>query len=361
MTETKKIKERILFSTITGSKLFGTESEDSDTDIKSVFLPDIKDLILKNSFDQYDFSTNTNQKNTNKDIDEKYFSLQLFLNLVSKGDSNCIDILFAYTNKKCTLLIDPIWEELIKNTNKVICKNIIRSLQICRTECIKKHFKGEKLNIFINLQKYIKKWIEKNKSNQILTLESILSKDYSIIYDDNKKKEYYKNNRLIGYCYIQNLKGIYENLDILKCFSNDIYLLINEHKFSLNERIELILEKVNLIINNYGERTKKASENKGTDYKALSHCIRNIYQIEELINTGKISFPLKDKQLEFVRSIKFNTTKMNYDEIIEWISKKYDLLKNQINNDSNLKDSPDKEWIDNFILKCYDNKLKKNE
>ena len=356
MAETKKIKERLLFSTITGSKLFGTESENSDTDIKGIFLPDIRNLILQNSSDLYDFSTNSNQKNTNDDIDEKYFSLQFFLNLISKGDSNCIDILFAYTNKKCTLHIDPLWEELIKNTDKLISKNIIRSLQICRSQCIKKHYKGEKLNVFINLKNYIKKSIEDNKFKQKLTLESILFKDYNILYDENKKKEYYKNNRLIGYTYSQNLNGISDNLDILKCFSKDNYLLINEYKFPLDERIVLIYEKLNSIINNYGDRTKKASENKGADYKALSHCIRNIFEVEEIINKGKISFPLKDKQLEFVRSIKFKTTKMNYDEIIEWISKKYDEINNKLIKESNLRDNPDKEWIDNFILKCYDNK-----
>ena len=40
-----EIKEKILFKTLTGSKLYGTNSENSDTDIKGVFLPDIKDLL----------------------------------------------------------------------------------------------------------------------------------------------------------------------------------------------------------------------------------------------------------------------------------------------------------------------------
>ena len=48
-----EIKEKILFKTLTGSKLYGTNSENSDTDIKGVFLPDIKDLLLNKAPKHY--------------------------------------------------------------------------------------------------------------------------------------------------------------------------------------------------------------------------------------------------------------------------------------------------------------------
>ena len=357
MTESKRIKERLLFSTLTGSRLFGTDSENSDTDIKGIFLPDITDLILKKASNFYDFSTNKKRtKNTKEDIDEKYFSLQFFMEHIIKGDMNFIDILFANTNKKCTLHIDPLWEELIKNTDKLISKNITMSLRMFSAQCIKNYNKTEKINLFIIIKNYIKQKLDDNKSKEKLTLESVISKDYNITYDENKKKEYKKGNKVIGYIYAQNINGLFDDFDIVRCFNNENFMIIKDIKIPFNEKLEDTYERISSIINNDGKKSEIISESKGIDYKILSHCVRIIYQVEELISNGKISFPLKDKQLEFVRSIKFKITKLSYNEIIEWINQKIEAINNKLIPESNLRDESDKEWIDNFILKCYDYK-----
>ena len=42
----------------------------------------------------------------------------------------------------------------------------------------------------------------------------------------------------------------------------------------------------------YGKRTRSAADNDGRDWKALSHALRALYEAEELVDTGKITFPL---------------------------------------------------------------------
>ncbi len=48
-------------------------------------------------------------------------------------------------------------------------------------------------------------------------------------------------------------------------------------------------------LSRYGERSKKALD--GSDWKALSHAYRGIIQINELLDTGEIIFPLKEANL----------------------------------------------------------------
>ena len=84
--------------------------------------------------------------------------------------------------------------------------------------------------------------------------------------------------------------------------------------------------------------------------KALSHCIRVLFEVEELLTTGKITFPLKEAN--FIKSIKFNTTVLTFKEIIEWIENKIKYIDTLIPT-CNLPEHSNINWINNFILNCY--------
>ena len=87
---------QVIYLTLTGSKLFGLNTESSDTDIKGIFIPSKEDLLLQQVKDTYSFSTGSNNtKNTNKDIDLCLFSIHHFLKNLEKGETNSIDIFFS--------------------------------------------------------------------------------------------------------------------------------------------------------------------------------------------------------------------------------------------------------------------------
>jgi predicted nucleotidyltransferase len=46
----------------------------------------------------------------------------------------------------------------------------------------------------------------------------------------------------------------------------------------------------------YGARAEEAERNEGLDFKALSHALRALDQMEELLQTGKIVFPLRGRE-----------------------------------------------------------------
>ncbi len=50
--------------------------------------------------------------------------------------------------------------------------------------------------------------------------------------------------------------------------------------------------------------------------------------------------------------IKYNTSHMTRDEIMEWIEKKIEYINTQLEK-SILREKADYKWIENFILNCY--------
>ena len=119
------MEEKVLFKCLSGSYLYGTNSESSDKDYKGVFLPNINDLILCKAPKHYTYSTGSKtERNNSNDVDETYYSLHYFLELAAKGDTNAIDILFAYTNKNAVIQTSDIWNEIINNTDKFLTKNV---------------------------------------------------------------------------------------------------------------------------------------------------------------------------------------------------------------------------------------------
>ena len=153
--------ERILFKCLGGSYLYGTNSESSDKDYKGVFLPNLKDLILGKAPKHYTSTTGSfNERNSSDDIDETYYSLHYFLELAGKGDTNAIDILFAYTNENAIIETSPIWNEIIENIDKILTKNVKAYLGYCKSQCIKYSVKGDKLKNYIAFKNFCEKYFD---------------------------------------------------------------------------------------------------------------------------------------------------------------------------------------------------------
>lgn len=347
-----KIKEKILFKTYSGSKLYGTNNENSDTDFKGIFLPDINDLILEKAPKHYVFNTsNKLEKNNKNDIDETYYSLQYFLELAAKGETNCIDLLFANSNNNAVLETSPIWEELTNNYDKIITKNMNAYLGYCKSQCQKYSIKGDKLNNYNSFLKMCKLYYdEKDKNGAPETLYNIISKAFNLnnlnnyipkVGEDRVKVNF--NDKVTNFNFGDHCYFVTAN-------NKESYISISDIKFILTDSIKSAYHKCKKVISSYGKRAQAAANEDGTDLKAISHCVRVLFQVEEILETGKITFPLKSA--DFIKSIKYNTNKMTRDEIMDWIEKKIEHI-NYLIKKSTLREKADFNWINNFILKCY--------
>ena len=349
-----EMKEKILFKTLCGSKLYGTDSENSDIDYKGVFLPNINDLILGKAPKHYTSSTgNSNNKNTKDDIDETYYSLHYFLELAAKGDTNAIDLLFAYTNPNAVQYIDPIFKKIIANIDKIVTRNVQSYLGYCLGQAKKYSIKGDKLKNFKAFDDFLNSYLDyKNEySYSISLIEALEHFHNDFTLDRENPTDYILRNKIVGKRYKQNINNFGDHCYILEMNNKEWYLMISDVKFQFNETVKDTKRKLNEVINSYGKRSEAASNDNGVDWKAISHCVRVLYQVEELLTTNKITFPLVNA--DFVKSIKYNTANMSYDEVMKLIEEKINRIDNRLLPNSTLREKADYKWIEQFILSCY--------
>jgi predicted nucleotidyltransferase len=348
--------EMILFKCLGGSYLYGTNSKSSDKDYKGVFLPHLHDLILGKAPKHYTSTTGSStDKNTAEDIDETYYSLQYFLELAAKGDTNAIDILFAYTNYEAVIIDTPIWNKIIENIDKILTKNVKAYLGFCKSQCIKYSIKGDKLKNYNAFKKFCEKYLnEKDEHGATATLFNCLNIEYNndevstlmskpIIPPPGERfKRVFNEDTEFNFgdhCYFET------------ALNKESYITISDVKFQLNDSIKSAYHKVQKVISSYGKRAESAASDNGVDWKAISHCVRVLLQVEELLTEGKITFPLKEA--DFVKSIKYNTSNMSYEEIMSWIENHIMHIDEVLLPKSTLREKADYKWIEQFILSCY--------
>ena len=130
--------------------------------------------------------------------------------------------------------------------------------------------------------------------------------------------------------------------------------MVSDHLFPLNANLNTTKDSITKCLASYGKRAFNAAEDNGADYKALSHALRVAYQAEELLQTGEIRFPLQPIYLDQVRAIKFKVTAMSYEQIVELIEQRIQGIEDTWLPNTKLPDKPDWGWIDNFILRAYE-------
>lgn len=339
------IKEPLVFSTLYGSRLYGTDGPNSDTDIRGVFLPFKQDLLLNSAPQHYNFKAET---------DTSYLSLHYFLKLLTQGETNCLDMFFSYTNEKARLSTSPIYDELIANKDKLITKNVSKYLGYCRAQALKYSIKGDKIQNYEALDKLISTC--KNPSGT--TLETELR--YKCImgpgadYKMGDPEDYFKGTTHIGKRFKIEGSPLGDHCYFLICDNKERYLMVSGHLFPLNANLNTTKDSIKKCLASYGRRAFNAAEDNGADYKALSHALRVAYQAESLLAHGIILFPLPPPEIGVVRDIKFKTTAWSYEKIVEVIEHELHEIETYYLPNSKLPNKPDWEWIDNFILRTYE-------
>ena len=102
--------------------------------------------------------------------------------------------------------------------------------------------------------------------------------------------------------------------------------------------------------NQFGNRARASVD--GVDWKSLSHAFRIINEVEELLDTNFIKFPLQQK--EYIYSIKKGNESL--ESVMDKIDILLDVVSDKLEN-SQLPNSVDTDFTDDFILE----QLKINE
>jgi len=116
-------KENIIVRMFFGSRLYGTDTEDSDMDYKGVFMPTKSEILLGKIPKGHNSTTKQGTaRNTSTDIDEELYSLHYFIELACQGQTVALDMLHA--NKESIITSSPVWENIVLERERFYAKDL---------------------------------------------------------------------------------------------------------------------------------------------------------------------------------------------------------------------------------------------
>lgn len=307
----------LICKTIYGSKLYEMDGPNSDDDFRGCYLPDKSTCFLGKIKDTIDGKG-----------DEQLFSLQRFLRLAAEGQSIAIEMLYTPSDK--TLISSPIWEELVKNRHRFLSKKMKSFMGFSKAQATKYSYRADRLNDVIKLRNFFENWC-KTVSAPILGCNPLDAK-LSVLWDILPE----------GVNFQKSTNQFNRSKD------NRVYLICGR-ELQIHCSVSHVLQFLDLLRDEYGERVKKAAEQK-IDFKSLSHAFRVSYQAKQLVLERNLTFPAKE--VDFLRKVKFAELDLIKDEL----DKQLDELINKTDKlilDSDLPDEVDWNWCEQFILETY--------
>lgn len=320
-----KLKEitkdlNIIFICKFGSHLYGTATENSDVDIKGIFAP-TKEQCFLNKIPKaitYSSKNDNSEKNISEDIDIEIYSLHYYLELLKKGDTGALDILHARSNENAIMHDSIWWDFLYKNRKDFYTTNLKAFVGYCRTQAAKYGIKGSRLNDAKMVLDFLK------KHNPL----------------DRLEKSW---DRLPNGEHIRKIDA-----DPANGFQFPMYEVCNR-KMQSTVTVQYAYDMVEKFYNAYGERAKKAANNDGIDFKAVSHALRCAYQMRSVYRDGDIIFPLPEAE----ELLKVKNGKCDY---MTEVAPKLESLMDEVEGlcaKSNLPERGDSKKWEKWLLSIY--------
>ena len=365
-----KYKENILLKCLVGSHCYELNHEKSDEDYRGIFiLPKYEYESMDNR--KISFIPYLNQINDEKN-NEVYYELKRFIELLTQGNPNCIEILFL--DDKYYKIKHIILKELFDNKEQFLNKTFANSLLGFIQSQIRKA-KGSNKKSFNPIDKKIKTpldfcyVLQKNNRKIIsLPLKDFLSKNkinqlscgisqipntrdnYNLFWDRKQQRLFFNNKNIFNELelFIRkkfNLKKSlgYKGIELDENRSNSLRL----SKIPLKEKyvcqFSFQNQAYNDYLKNYNEYWNWVRErneqryidnklaSKGYDTKNLSHCWRLLKMLEYFLDNNILKITAVDKSTIF----KIKSGYYEYDYLIDKINVLYEECKIKLNN-SNL-------------------------
>lgn len=329
-----------LFQLKFGSFLYGSNTPSSDLDLKSVYIPSSREIVLGNYKKTICTSRpkSTFERNNKDDIDIEIISLDKYLKQLSEGQTYALDILFAAPEE---MFIEKgqkfhIFEEIRKNKDLLITKNCLSIISYARTQAAKYGVKGSRMDA-------LKQTLDLLKTFHLYTKLGDHEEHLFKLVEDNKHIISLEKEQLIQ---IKDLPTG-DKITMLK------HLEICNRKLPWTCTVKFAIEVLQKIFDGYGNRAHKAHLDGGKDYKALSHAVRVNAEGLELLTTGHITFPRPEAKL----LVDIKNRSIPFEEISVLIEEGLNKLV-EASKVSTLRDKTDQEWIDNFVCDVYTKQVK---
>lgn len=256
---------RTLVEMVFGSHLYGTDSPTSDRDYKGVFMPTTEQILLQRVPHSINESTKRGDaKNTAEDTDRERYSLHYFLHLACEGETVALDMLHAPSS--FWVESSEVWDELVRRRERFYTRSLKAFVGYARRQAAKYGVKGSRLS---EAKRVIEFLSAQPASVRIGDVWDALPTGEHIHKASNDVDQLYevcgKKLTARGYCH--------HYVPMLQAFAD-----------------------------RYGDRARQAEENKGVDWKAVSHAFRAAYQVKHILLHGGYTYPLPET--EYLKSVK---------------------------------------------------------
>lgn len=317
----------VMMKTIFGSNLYGLATPESDKDYKGIFIPTAREIVLGGR-DTYNTSTGGKHKNGAEDVDTEMMSLRQFIRLASKGETMCIDMLHA--RPEHLVSTTGLWDFVHDHREMFYTTKMDAFLGYCRKQASKYGVKGSRLAALERVMVFCKSVPQANWDYKLRNFIEFMPKDEFTFSgtDTTKSGDEISFYEVLGRRYLYGIK-----------FSE-------------------FASQVSKIYEDYGDRAKKAKEQVGVDWKALSHAVRGGEQLLEIYQTGDLQFPLKNRQ--FILDVKLGKKSL-VDEVQPYLEDLTDRVEAEIKiaTANGMRSHVDVEYWNQFVYDVYSDEVRK--
>jgi hypothetical protein len=315
----ENLEERKIFEIVSGSNLYGTNTESSDKDFVGVMIGDDNTYFGLEHVEEIDLSIKSkgeDGKNTKEAVDRTFYELRKFVALALQNNPNVLEILF------------------VNDPNIVFQNDIGKALRAQRHlfpwRGCKQRFLGyafsQKHKMVIRTDHYY----ELNNAYEFFI---------QILHDtpDRVSNLLLAEYRTSSVPFLRFSKGT-------SCQVGDLSFDVSR---KIKDVVSMLKDRLDKITNRSG-----LMEKYGYDTKFASHLIRLMLEGKELLQTGELQFPLKEKS--FILDVKLGKYKitdvLKYSEQFE--NEIVDLEKTSI-----LPARPRYNEVNDFLIKTLKNTL----
>lgn len=298
----------LIYTTRTGSFLYGTHTPTSDIDLKHVVLPPLGTLLLgqgvKNKVKKTNHQANT--KNSADDVDEEFIPLQTLVADFVGGQSYAVELVYS--------ALSPANSHAVTYPESgVDFRALAAALLAYRTRDIKAmvgyaihqanlySIKGGRLKALKDSIAALNAYLQDGADPEA-DLQQVFARDHRQRIHDlhTRNPEYVKLDKY----WVNQAK-------------QDDALIVLGKTYPLSNALAHSIRILTANLKHYGERSEQAMQADAVDYKALMHAVRISQQALKLVHGQDLRFPLPAAEVAHLLAIKHGHIPVReiYDEL----------------------------------------------
>lgn len=306
--------DNVILKVKAGSHLYGLNTASSDEDFIGIYLNTPEEMLGLNSSEFIDESIVSKREDCNKNdkdaVDCTYHELRKYCKLALNANPTMLELLFA--DEKNIVECNEYGRMLLNNKHLFLSTKIKHSyVGYAFSQKKKSQVKSENLrDLYFARDEFVK---IKNKSDMLYDYLEVIRKSLG---DKNWK--------------------------------HPDYIQFGDLRFN-NQKVRDAISKIDNRIDKASHRADGMLEH-GMDFKFISHTLRLLSEGEELLTTGDLKFPLKERDL--LLSIKLGELKPS--EVMKIIDEREEKLeKIHLENTSPLPHKPDFNSVNDMVVSIY--------